>query len=185
MFFPVHGKRHIKRTKHLGLVSGIDGLPSNDRDGIVKYFLYMYDKGSPLPSKIIDLNERKQAAADLAKIPKSDTTLREKLFSLTDSRYREIVHSILRVQNHRLWQQLVSNEQYFYELQERMLEPVEESRDDKQDIDAIEKKFRLSQISEEIDEKLTRMYELYYGDSAEELATDDRIMWTPEGIADV
>lgn len=182
MFFPVHGKKSIERVKNLDLVD-TDCLPSDHKDRVVKYLAYMYDKDSPLPKKIVDLDARKAQALELSGARSLPSHFIENLLSLSDPRIRQVVHQMLKVQRHRMWHQLVTNEMYFYELQERMLEPIEEEQD-KRDIEAIEKKNRLSEISEELDKKITRLYEQYYGDDIESIIQEDNC-FTPESIADV
>lgn len=163
-------------------------LGSGD-DRMIRYVVLMYDVSSPLRQHYPDLSKRKEFAASLAGFD----LMKDDVVSLFEFRLNEEPHedllamitAYLKYQNNWVWSMIVSNEQAFYEYNQRVMMPVEGNRD-KDILQAINIKTQIMESQDQIYQRLQRYYrELSGGDEKLQEAITTRKRLRPEGIADV
>ena len=130
MFFPIHGEDDIWNIPQLSTISHLFKGIRKNRDRIAKYFIYAYDKGSPLIRKLKKIDARKEWAASLAGFDaEKDKKLLEPLYNLEGDMYAAILYGILTEQNYKLWMLIVAYEQSFSENFATILGKTSENRD--------------------------------------------------------
>lgn len=127
-----------------------------DIDKVIRYMVYMYDVKTPL-SKERDLDRRKDLARHYAGI--DDDSLFKRLSGLEASVHRDILFKILKHQNSRLWSKIVTQEMFFYECVNNIIEEVNHDDDSKKTMDALAKKAKLSEEMDNIDARLERYWD--------------------------
>jgi hypothetical protein len=160
-------------------------------DKLIRYVVLMYDINSPLRFHIPELGKRKSFAAEMAgyNVNKDDVTA---LFDFKisdgdeDKPYEELIDCItnyLKYQNNWMWSMVVSNEQAFYELNKRVMMPVDGQRD-KDILQAIDIKTKIMTAQDDIVQRLKKYYkELTGDDTSLEEAITRRKRVTAESIA--
>ena len=177
-------KKYTKIQIVPGLKRALDGPRAQE---LTKYILYMYDMKSPLKDYFPNISVRKTQAADLAGFNlETEENYLDNLYNLTGQYAEHFVHCIseyLISQNNRLWSMIVSNEQTFYEYQQRLREPVEAEKD-KELLQALQIKSKLMEDCNNINERLDGYYRKLFGeDENVSRSVVKRKRLTPEQIA--
>ena len=165
------------------LIPAFKGLKHEEADSLIAYVVYMYDMHSPLREYYADLRVRKEEAAELAKL-KGKINL-EDLYDLKIEEVSAMVNDFLVYQNERVWSMFVSNEQTFYEYQQKLLQSVEGDKD-KDILQALQIKSKLMNDMDEINTRLEGYLRRMTGEDNQAIEViQKRKMITPESIANV
>jgi len=161
-------------------------------DKMMRYVLLMYDQNSPLREYYPELGKRKNFAASIAgyDLDKDDVT---ELFDFKikneEDEYvpceamLELIMKYLKYQNNWIWSMIISNEQAFYEFNQRVMMPVDGSRD-KDILQAVNIKTQIMQSQDDIAQRLKKYFrELSGGDEQLEDAIIKRKRLSPESQA--
>lgn len=161
-------------------------------DKMLRYVLLMYDQQSPLREYYPELGKRKNFAASIAgyDLDKDDVT---ELFDFKikneEDEYvpceamLELIMKYLKYQNNWIWSMIISNEQAFYEFNQRVMMPVDGSRD-KDILQAVNIKTQIMQSQDDIAQRLKKYFrELSGGDEQLEDAIIKRKRLSPESQA--
>lgn len=161
-------------------------------DKMLRYVLLMYDQQSPLREYYPELGKRKNFAASIAgyDLEKDDVT---ELFDFKikneEDEYvpceamLELIMKYLKYQNNWIWSMIISNEQAFYEFNQRVMMPVDGSRD-KDILQAVNIKTQIMQSQDDIAQRLKKYFrELSGGDEQLEDAIIKRKRLSPESQA--
>ena len=170
----------IERFPHLGNLNTLTHCHRKDRNELLWYILLMYDPKSPFKQIIADIKLRKKECAKAAGLKEGPAL--QRIFDFKDKVFMSILDEWLKSSHNRVWSMIVSNEQVFYEYQERLLTPVESDKGDKDAIQAADLKSKLMDTCDEIHKRLEGYYRELYGDkeTAEKMIIEKR--WTPESI---
>lgn len=153
----------------------------NDKDQLIRYIIYMYDKSSPLVRRYNNLDRRKQEAAQLAGYSQDDPSLKA-YKDFQDQEFSDMVVDFLIYQNNYTWTMLVSNEQTFYEFQKTLLQESSMIRNDKDKINAIASKSKLMEESDKIVERINSYYKQVFVED-KLIETAKRVASSPEEMA--
>ncbi len=172
----------------------------SDRE--IRYLLLVYDKNSPIKKLYPQLKKRKEFAADLAGydievdnilpitdfittevIPATDEE-EEKRYTVVYEKLIKALSSFLAYQNSRLWTMIVTNEQAFYEYQEKVMSSVSSS-DDKDALSAISIKTKLLEAMDTIHNRLDTYYAEFTGDDKDVQSAMSKKKITSEALAGV
>lgn len=161
-------------------------------DKMLRYVLLMYDQMSPLREYYPELGKRKNFAASIAgyDLDKDDVT---ELFDFKikneEDEYvpceamLELIMKYLKYQNNWIWSMIVSNEQAFYEFNQRVMMPVDGGRD-KDILQAVNIKTQIMQSQDDIAQRLKKYFrELSGGDEQLEDSIIKRKRLSPESQA--
>ena len=167
------------------------------KDVVARYIILMYAKDSPMKKDYPSLQKRKEACANICKIPELD---RQEVFDfviesseLTEDGMVKTVEpnasalnalsGFLIYQNDRLWAMIVTNEQAFYEYQKKVMSEVS-ADEDKDMLQAIAIKTKLLEAMDDINKRLDSYYDTMTGGDKKvvESLTRKR-MATPESLA--
>ena len=161
-------------------------------DKMLRYVLLMYDQQSPLREYYPELGKRKNFAASIAgyDLDKDDVT---ELFDFKikneEDEYvpceamLELIMKYLKYQNNWIWSMIISNEQAFYEFNQRVMMPVDGSRD-KDILQAVNIKTQIMQSQDDIAQRLKKYFrELSGGDEQLEDSIIKRKRLSPESQA--
>lgn len=188
MFFPIHGNKDIRRTKNVDLLVSFKHCKVDKKywDQAKRYVIYLYDSGSPVRPKSTTLHEAKQFAAELAGFDlEKDAKFLDRVFKNQDDDVLDMIHDVLRSQKNRKWSIICTFEENFYEFQRRALEETADERD-KDLLTALEKKGKLLDLMESLDQRLTRLTSEFYEEDEELEEAIRRRSSSPEArIADV
>ena len=142
-------------------------------DRMLRYVLLMYDQNSPLREYYPELGKRKNFSASIAgyDLDKEDvTTLFDFKIKNEADEYvpceemLELIMKYLKYQNNWVWSMIISNEQAFYEFNQRVMMPVDGSRD-KDILQAVNIKTQIMQSQDDIAQRLKKYFrELSGGD---------------------
>lgn len=133
------------------------------RDEIKKYVELMYSQKSPL-NKIEDLSERKIQAAVKAKLNPEDPDVKN-MMELKNEKVRIEIINFLNKNNSNLFVKLISDQQLFWNMQEKLMKPLD-------DDDDAAKLMVISEKSEELVDRIEKNYQKLYGQP--ELADEAR-----------
>ena len=176
-------KNLLKNFPRMKLIPAFKSLKHEEADSIIAYVCYMYDMHSPLREYYADLRVRKEEAAELAKL-KGKINL-EDLYDLKIEEVSAMVNDFLVYQNERVWSMFVSNEQTFYEYQQKLLQSVEGDKD-KDILQALQIKSKLMNDMDEINTRLEGYLRRMTGEDNQAIEViQKRKMITPESIANV
>lgn len=180
---------------------------SDISDKEMRYLLLVYDRNSPLKKYYPNLKKRKEFAAATAGydtevdnlVPIFDFTIEEvtpaviedgeeieseKTQTVVYTALIKSLSSFLSYQNSRLWAMIVTNEQAFYEYQEKVMSSVVIS-DDKDALSAISIKTKLLEAMDAIHKRLDAYYSEFTGDDTSVQSAISKRRITAEGIAGV
>ncbi len=169
--------------RELRSLDSFQNYDEGDKNKIIRYILLMHDKKTPLRRDIADLQERKEQAAILAgfDLEKNEERL-EEIFTLSDDRVADMIIEWMEFQGNRLVVMIDTNEQMFFDFNRAALEKVSDVNNDKQKMDAVMVKAKLSEECEKIDARLEIFYEKLYGDP-DVIEVVQRRKFTPESMA--
>lgn len=157
LFFDIHNKKNIMdmpRIKELD----VPDIP--DAEKILRYLVYMYDQNTPL-IKERDLDRRKKLAAKSANFAASDKRLFRELSELSNEIHVELLFRMMRVQRNRLWCKIVAQEGFFFECYENIMKELKGGDDDKKTLESLQKKAKLSEEMDIIDDRLEKYYKQF------------------------
>jgi hypothetical protein len=132
-------------------LKGIDSYKKPDKQKLIRYILYMYDKDSPMRIFYPDTGKRKEECAILAHYNlKRDAEQLEIVFSLRDELISEIVSNWIVWQSSMIWSSYMTSTQMYWEYQREMMKGIIDFKDDKQLMDAMNAKAKLLKTSDEL-----------------------------------
>lgn len=143
------------------------------------YVAYMYDKNSPLRTKISSIEDRKEEAADLSGLKSG----REDIFSLEHPSIVKYISSYLQFQNSKIWAILASNEEVLWQYQQELLNPIVNFKNDKDKLSALEIKSKLMNECDAIIKRIDAYEEKLFGDVTDK--KEEILNYTPESIANI
>ena len=188
MFFPIHKSTDPQKVSTVERVEGFRRLFRDEkpkRVKAIKYFCYLYDKGSPLHTQVPVLAERKNVAAVLAGYDlEKDSNILAQMFKLSANLYIEIVKQMLKVQHSRAFSTLVAQEAYFEQILEQLILPVEEE-EGKDLLQSYQIKAKLNESLAVLRVQIDTLYEeIFKGDlDLQEKIDIGDTMATPESYA--
>ena len=168
MFFKIHGLKDPfddVRIRNLRILMKLNPHNAFKKRRAVKYFIYLYDKGSPLVRQIPDINRRREIAAEMAgfKLDKEEKVL-EQYYNLSHQLFRDVVAAILLAQNDRVIAMISTLEIYWEQLIRQIIAEVEDE-EGKDLLQAYQIKIKLTESMGVTKAKLDDLYEeLYLGD---------------------
>lgn len=189
MFFPVHKVKDPQKVDTVDRVSAFRRVFRDDKSKRIKgirYFCYMYDKGSPLHTQLPVLAERKRVASTLAGFDlEKDSNILAQMWKLSSPLYIEIVQQMLKVQHSRAFATIVAQEAYFDQILEQLILPVEEE-EGKDLLQAYQIKAKLNDSLNDLRVQLDALYEEVFRGDTEIMDKIDLTdsMATPESYAD-
>jgi len=188
MSFNVFGVKHsvdlLKEFPKMSLIKGFVEYSGADRNKVIRYVCYMYDKNSPIKDYHQDLAVRKAECARLSGFSSGDKGILEEVYDMKNEGVLAMINDFLIFQNERVWTMYVSNEQTFYEYQKKLLRNVEGDRD-KDILQALQIKSRLMTDMDEINNRLESYLRILTGDDTQMARVIvKRRMITPESIED-
>lgn len=169
----------------LGNIQSFKDYIEPDRNRIIKYIVYMYDKESPLVKRFQKIEDRQRESAILAGF---DTQKKKDHLALIYANENESVNAmvcdfIVEI-NSRKWAMIISNEATFYEFQRALLTPIDRAsaNNEKAGMDAIMVKSKMMEECNLIDLRLDKYYEELFG-SKEVIEYGKRKRISPESVA--
>lgn len=175
------------KLKSMSVFDGIDfsNIHSQKLVKKVQYFVLMYDKGSPLIHKYSDINIRKDKAFETAGFDKYRAVkMMESLRHLEEENDVKVIAQMLKKQADHSLSFLISQEELFYELLNHVMEPISKEESDKDKMDALIKKSKLSEEMESISDRIEKYRARYFrGDTNLEKKIRRSFSYSPEGIA--
>lgn len=146
---------------------------------ILRYVALMYDKNSPLRTKVANIEERKEECAEIAGI-KTD---KDKIFDLSHEKVVRYINIYLRYQSSKIWAILAANEDVLWQYQQELFKPITDFKNDKDKLQALEIKSKLMSECDAIIKRIEAYEEKLFGDNLEK--KDEIINYTPESIANI
>jgi hypothetical protein len=156
---------------------------------VLRFAMACYQPNTPLKSDCPEWIKRKEAAAEIAGYDlEGDTRFLTDLFAGTDDLSMDVIHTFLRHCIHsRVWAMIVSNEETFWEYNQRLKRPISKAitgTGDKDEMAAIEKKSKLATDQEVFHERINRLTkEFFSGDEEVAEAAAQHFRMTPQQIA--
>jgi hypothetical protein len=175
LMVPVFEKDFLKKPATIRIF----GKQPNSEEEIIRYIALLYDQRSPIRVKISDILERKQECAEIAGL-KGDT---EEIFNLSDKKVVGYVNAYIRSQSSKIWAILSANEEVLWQYQQELLNPIENFKDDKGKLQALEIKSKLMAECDAIIKRIESYESKLLGDNLDK--KDDVINFTPESIANI
>lgn len=146
---------------------------------ILRYVALMYDKNSPLRSKIPEISERKEECASLAGIK----TGKEQIFDLSHEKIVGYINVYLRYQSSKIWAVLAANEDVLWQYQQELFKPITDFKNDKDKLQALEIKTKLMSECDAIIKRIESYEEKLFGDNDDK--KEEILNYTPENIANI
>lgn len=168
------------------------GTEKLDRKRIIYYINYLYSSHSPLFYIYKDdIETRKEEAANLAGFKKDKKTewryVQKELFSLENEDIVYMVVKFLALQRNMVLNQIISNEQYFIELQYYILNPLK-AEQEKAVYDTANTKTKFLEQQDIIRQRLDRLYDQFFQghkDVEEKVNNDEELVQHFFGFEDV
>lgn len=146
---------------------------------LVYYTAYMYDKNSPLRTKISSIEDRKEEAASLAGIKSG----KDYIFSLEHPNIVNFINSYLKFQQSKIWAVLVANEEVLWQYQQELLTPIVNFKNDKDKLSALDIKSKLMNECDAVIKRIEAYEDKLFGDATDK--KDEILNYTPESIANI
>lgn len=159
---------------------------TGEGEKLLRYILALYDPKSPVVKDNPDLTQRKIEAAKLAgyNIVKDEKKL-ETIYACDSDYMVSIIVLFLRtIVKSRVWASIQADEQVFWEFIARLYKPISEESD-KDDINAGEKKIKLSQGKETISVQIESNWGKLLGDDDDLKKKVKKQDFSPEAMAGV
>jgi len=160
------GKDILKEIPLARLIESWDECISKNRDKIIRYICYMYDKESPFVQPFPDIEKRHNYAIAEAGI-KSYSTLADSLWNSINEedgvQYGDMVFDFLVDQHNMVWTMIVSNIKTFYEYQKALISEIQ-LLNDKDKLNALNIKSKLMEESDAIVERIDSYSRKIFGD---------------------
>lgn len=180
-----HGKDLLQEYPKLAAIKSFKDYADADRNRLIRYIVYMYDKDSPLVKRFQKIEDRQRESALLAgyDINKYHDRMQE-LYSNSNPDVTEMIVDFIVEINSRKWAMINSNEATFYEFQRALMTPIDRAsaNNEKAGMDAIMVKSKMMEESDIIDLRLDKYYEDLFG-SREFVEYGKRKRITPESVA--
>lgn len=130
-------------------LKGVEEYRGPDKQKLIRYILYMYDKGSPMRIFYPDVTRRKEECAKLSFYNLRDDKERLiEIFSLSDEEVSDIITNFIIWQDSMIWSAYVTSTQVYWEYQREMFVSISTVKDDKQKMDALNSKAKLMKESD-------------------------------------
>lgn len=156
----------------------------DDLDKIIRYVMVLYDKKSPLVKMVTNIGERKKESALISGYDlKTDEKILARLYDWTDVEFERIALQFLKDQNDMYWSMIVSNEQTFWEFQRALNAPIDNYKDDKQKMDALNVKSKIMEECNTITERVETYYYKVFGDGEAATKAKQSRGYSPEAMA--
>ena len=159
--FEAHPKLHT--------LTSFEKCERPDKQKVIRYIILMYDPKSPYITLFQDVEIRKRECAIAAgydPVANATEDLETKaLYEFVDQDFVLMVVEFIQRINNRIWSMIVSNEQVFYEAHQTLLQQVENTKGDKDKIQAVELKSKLVDLCDKTNDRLETYYRKFYGDS--------------------
>lgn len=170
---------------------------SGVKDEEARYIILMYAKDSPMKKDYPNLQKRKEACANICKIPEmnrgeifefvieSSELTEDGMVTTTEPNAVALsaLSNFLVYQSDRLWAMIVTNEQAFYEYQKKVMSEVS-ADEDKDMLQAIAIKTKLLEAMDDINKRLESYYDtMTGGDKKVAESLTRKRMATPESLA--
>lgn len=175
LMIPVFDKDFLKKP---AVVRIFGKLPTSEEE-IIRYISLLYDQRSPIRVKVSDIVERKHECAELAGIKSGQ----DEIFNLRDKKVIGYINAYIRAQSSKIWAILAANEEVLWQYQQELLNPIENFKDDKGKLQALEIKSKLMNECDSIIRRIESYEAKLFGDNLEK--KDDIINFTPESIANI
>lgn len=149
-----------------------NGIEVSDPDVSLRYIAWVYDPYSPYVSRFPDIRKRKEhVARQLKTIP---ALISPKLVTF-------FLKELIRNSD---WMLIASNENAFEEFAEKVNEPISQLDDEEKVIKAVERKAKLLEYMERINETIKTLKKVFFYDD-EDLIAEENVVKTlsPETIA--
>lgn len=161
-------------------------LDKKEGNRLFRYIILLHDKHSPVIKNYPDLERRKKEAALLAgyTLEKHEQRLSE-IYNHEDTLVAESIFKFLKYQDQKAFTLLAISEEVFWQAQEKLIEPLTNSKSDKDALNAMEVKVKLIEKSDEILQKIEGYKnKIFGGDKELEDIYSGYSKYTPESIAD-
>ncbi len=193
--FPIfdvpHGTDLVHKFKELQDYPEFALYQDSNRNYVIRYVFYLYDRSSDLIKQVQDLTKRKEAAAELAGFIRNDKTgkfddevidmMALKKDEEGESPINDMIFSFLRMQDEMLWSLIVINENMFNEYMKLLMDPVF-GKDSKNILDAANIKTKLREEIKGIRQDIESFYKEMYGENDDLKEVKKRKAITPETI---
>lgn len=168
MHFKCHGVEKVMDIDNWDQLDIPNDVPKGFLLPFVKYNLYMYDSGSPLPRKIQNLEKRQREALKLCGIDQTIYGFEvQDMKSIKYDGQVDLVMSILKGQNELMFSSMVANENHHHSLIQASMHIIEEE-DSKKFLDASAKKTKLLEQADEVMERILKLRERFYSTTTQE-----------------
>ena len=162
--------------------------PSKYRPFLIRYILYLYDKGSELRRYFPDIAERKKVCAELSGLDLTLKTHREKaeeFYVLSHKSSRQSMISFIKYQNNVIYGLYWSNIEHLWKLISDVSKQFKEFSNDKAYLEGQKIKSQMLELAEETLGRIKKHeLELFQGDDiAIDIATKTRQGSYPEDMA--
>lgn len=151
------------------------------KENIEKYIELMYSEESPL-NKIENLENRKKSAAEQSGLD-HDNDSHIKIMSLKDEIVNIKIFDFINKNNSNRYIQLISDQQLFWDIQIRKMQPLAEGKDIDEDmiLKNINLKTTISRTADELRERIEKMYTLIYkNEETKDMAEKQVRLMSPE-----
>ena len=170
------------------LGSEIWDYPNKYRFYLIRYILYLYDKGSELRRYFPDIEERKKVCAELAGFDLTNKIHQDKaeeFYVLSNKASRQSMISFIKYQNNVIYGLYGSNIEHLWKLISDVSKQFKEFSNDKAYLEGQKIKSQMLELAEETLGRIKKHeLELFQGDDlAKELTTKTRQGSYPEDMA--
>jgi len=146
---------------------------------IDQYIELVYSEKSEL-NNVQDLQERKKQACAKAKLNFNDEAV-QLIVTMKDENVRSKIFDYLVSQNSNDFILLVSDQHLFWQLQQRLMEPLAKTTNTDDDLKDLELKTKISEKSEDLLDRIkTRYRDLFKGEAEQEVAKFKIRLMRPE-----
>lgn len=188
--FPVHKHKGdlAKAIPEFSRSKIITEFKHKQKDLIIKYGVFMYDKGSPYTHEFKNLFARRNEIATTVGFRRNAKNEWSKfvqdLMRWEDDSISKVFLEIIKLQNEALWAHRIMLENNYWENYERLMEPIERGEDEKKAIDAQALKDKLRVSNKSMIEEMAIIDRELFGDDNEGIKKSKQIRLTnPFAIA--
>lgn len=153
-------------------------FPKSDTS-LLRYVALLYDRSSPLRTKIPDIIERKEECFTLAGLK----SMKDEIFDLSHEKVVGYINVYLRYQSSKIWAILAANEEVLWQYQQELLKPITDFKNDKDKLQALEIKSKLMSECDAIIKRIESYEDKLFGDNTEK--KEEILNYTPENIANI
>lgn len=155
--------------------------PGGQFNEIVKYILFMYDKGTPFTRKFNDLNKRKEAAVKFSGL---EGKVKTEMLNLSNDHHVDMIVDFLMLQGDKLWAVICIHENLFAEYSGVLLKNIELINNDKDLVAGTNLKEKTRESLIKVQVELESLYNKFYNHDVELQETvQKKVRMTPEMIS--